>query len=60
MPISQYLRGNSQMEGEKENWDDESDESEPEDFADCEDRPEHTFENGAVYKGKWKGDVRHG
>jgi len=48
------------MDGDDEHWDDESEESEPEDFANCEERPEHYFENGAVYKGKWKLDARHG
>ena len=35
-------------------------ESEPDNFADCEDRPDFVFENGARYKGQWKGNVRHG
>ena len=25
-----------------------------------EDRSEHTFKNGAKYKGQWKGEMRHG
>ena len=28
--------------------------------ANLEFRAEHTFENGAVYKGQWLGDARHG
>ena len=24
------------------------------------DRPEYTFKNGAIYKGQWKGKIRHG
>lgn len=28
--------------------------------ADLEFRPEHTFENGAIYKGQWNGNLRHG
>ena len=30
------------------------------DEADLEFRPEHTFENGAVYKGQWFGEMRNG
>lgn len=45
---------------EEENWDQVSMESEPDNFADCEERPVFVFENGAKYIGQWKGNVRHG
>jgi hypothetical protein len=34
--------------------------SEVDETAVLEDRPEFVFKNGAVYKGQWKGSVRHG
>lgn len=58
---STYLRGNQFNESrEEENWDDESEQSEPDNFEDCEERGEFVFENRARYKGQWKGNVRHG
>jgi len=62
MAGSQYLRGNNNMynDQEEDNWDQESEESEQEDFTQCEERAEFRFENGALYKGQWKGNVRHG
>jgi hypothetical protein len=35
----------------EENWENESQESEPENFSDCEERGEFIFDNGAKYKG---------
>lgn len=32
----------------------------PSNDVDLEFRTEHTFESGAVYKGQWLGDIRHG
>jgi len=61
---SSYLRGlnNNQFNESKEdeNWDEESQESEAEDYGDCEERGEFIFENRARYKGQWKGNMRHG
>ena len=47
------------MSQQEENWD-KSEESEPDNFEDCEERGEFMFENRAKYKGQWKGNVRHG
>ena len=62
MAGSQYLRGNNMMynDQEEDNWDQESEESEATDFSVCEERQEFKFENGALYKGKWMQNVRHG
>lgn len=60
---STYLSGmNNQIIKSKtdDNWDAESQESEPDDFKDCEEREEFVFENRAKYKGQWKGNARHG
>lgn len=61
---SSYLKGvgNNQYndQNDEDNWSQESKESEPEDYADCEERDEFVFENGAKYKGQWKNSVRHG
>ena len=52
MAGSQYLRGlNNYVNDEEENWDGNSVESDPDDFSQCVERPEHQFENGARYKG---------
>lgn len=52
---SSYLRGlnNKQFSDSKDedNWDDESKESDADDYADCEERGEFIFENRARYKG---------
>ena len=45
---------------DEDNWSQESKESEPDDYAGCEERDEFVFENGAKYKGQWKNSVRHG
>ena len=64
MAGSSYLRGmeNNQFNDSNgdENWDNESLESDPEDYTDCEERGEFIFENRARYKGQWKKNVRHG
>jgi hypothetical protein len=61
---SSYLNGGANEDGypnlDEENWDAESAQSEPDNFNDCEERNEHIFDNGAKYKGQWKGNVRHG
>ena len=46
---SRVLIGNGQLPG-----------AEGGEEADLEFRPEYTFENGAVYKGQWAVDLRHG
>ena len=61
MAGSQYLRGlNNYVNDEEENWDGNSVESDPDDFSQCVERPEHQFENGARYKGQWFNNMRHG
>ena len=50
MAGSQYLKGQVASETE-ENWDAESEASEPEDHSQCEQRPEFVFDNGARYSG---------
>tara|TARA_B110000305_G_C19340870_1_gene589053 strand:+ start:295 stop:498 length:204 start_codon:yes stop_codon:yes gene_type:complete len=61
---STYLRGNNRDDqfdpNLEDNWDQNSQESEPDDFANCEEREEFVFDNGARYKGQWKQSVRHG
>lgn len=61
---STYLRGigNNQFDQSKddENWDQESEASEPDDLQNCEERGEFIFENRARYKGQWRDQVRHG
>ena len=43
-----------------DNWDNDSQESDADDFTECEERGEFVFENRAKYKGQWKVNVRHG
>ena len=61
---STYLRGigpnQFDQSKDEDNWDDDSEESQAEDYTDCQDRDEFIFENRAKYKGQWKGQVRHG
>ena len=56
MAGSSYLRGmdNNQYNDSNadENWDNESEESETDDYKDCEERGEFIFENRAKYKGQ--------
>ena len=61
---SSYLRGVNTINqfdqiNEQENWG-ESEESEPDNFEDGEERNVFIFENGARYQGQWKGNMRHG
>ena len=60
MAGSQYLKGNSTFQDSEDNWDADSVESAPEDFSQCEKRPEFVFDNGARYSGQWSGNMRHG
>ena len=47
------------MSQQEENWD-KSEESEPDNFEDCEERGEFMFENRAKYKGQWKSGTWEG
>ena len=63
MTGSTYLRGadmEQMIDSVEDNWEAVSEESEPEDFRDCQERQEFEFDNGARYKGQWKENVRHG
>lgn len=51
---------NFSMADSEQNWDRVSEESEEEDFGDCDERSEYEFENKARYKGQWKNNMRHG
>ena len=63
MAGSSYLKGGVTAfadSQEEENWDAASIDSLPDDNTGIEERDEFMFENGARYKGQWKGSVRHG